>query len=567
MQAGYWDIQAVQPTRLPSQWNRVNFSFLVSVKLKRLIFNNFIIFQVFFGATYSMPISQRSVPNARLSPLAFGEGFSSSVPLLPPPQITLSPSTRKSLLMKNIPLKVASTITAMATPGLLTSGPYIIGYDQHNIEYFPDMERRSHSLASFAEESLPPVKKTVPPEKSLESTDAIVNTTAEEKPEVNIEQKENGKEETKLEVNEIAADIGQFMEEEELGMDPGMMTYIRNLEAGDEGEKMKDLINAIGSEAQKREIKQQPDHVFQDLIKRKRYPTFISHLRQEGVGPGLINLSDMNGWTTLQYAVDQNSPSAIRAIFKWTPDCDVNTLGMNGLSALHIAVDAVKGEADAERLKLLLERPEINVNIQDDKGRTPVHRAVEKDSRYAFDRLLERSGIQPDLPDNNGNTPLELAVSNGRASFIKPLIAAGADPKKLGSNGLAPLFTAIKTGDKTTIRVLLEAIVKRRQGKLEDLKIPTYVRPTPEVSKPAGVDPSSDIVTVAPKDDPVNMKDPSGNTPLHLAAKGLRKPLIQALIKSGARLNVKNDEGLTPYDVAVKAEQGKAVEDLLRIEQ
>jgi ankyrin repeat protein len=50
---------------------------------------------------------------------------------------------------------------------------------------------------------------------------------------------------------------------------------------------------------------------------------------------------------------------------------------------------------------------------------------------------------------------------------------------------------------------------------------------------------------------------PDGDTPLHYAAMEERLEMIEYLAKNGADINAKNNNGLTPYQRALDAEQVK----------
>ncbi len=61
----------------------------------------------------------------------------------------------------------------------------------------------------------------------------------------------------------------------------------------------------------------------------------------------------------------------------------------------------------------------------------------------------------------------------------------------------------------------------------------------------------------------VNFRGPDGNTILHLSANAGNLPVVQALIGKGADINVQNEAGLTPLQIAVRKGY-PAIADLLR---
>ena len=60
----------------------------------------------------------------------------------------------------------------------------------------------------------------------------------------------------------------------------------------------------------------------------------------------------------------------------------------------------------------------------------------------------------------------------------------------------------------------------------------------------------------------MNVADDGGLTPLHYAAEGLHKGMVEMLIAKGADVNAKDKEGLTPFDKAMMAESRRVIGDL-----
>ena len=144
------------------------------------------------------------------------------------------------------------------------------------------------------------------------------------------------------------------------------------------------------------------------------------------------------------------------------------------------------------------ERPTI-IRLAGGQGKEKVleqHIAEGKDDvnvRDAFDR-----------------TALHLAIyMYGTAESVRLLVKAGADMNLQDKDLRVPLHLASYTGDGT-----IEAAE-------EMLKL--------------GADP--------------NIPDKLGYTPLHLAAWGGKVELVRALVASGARLDMKDNEGKTPLDL------------------
>jgi ankyrin repeat protein len=70
---------------------------------------------------------------------------------------------------------------------------------------------------------------------------------------------------------------------------------------------------------------------------------------------------------------------------------------------------------------LLLQRPDISLDIQDFHGRTPLAVAAQNDSAIIVDSLLQRSTAELNIPDFEGKTPLARASENGGFNTVELL--------------------------------------------------------------------------------------------------------------------------------------------------
>jgi ankyrin repeat protein len=69
-------------------------------------------------------------------------------------------------------------------------------------------------------------------------------------------------------------------------------------------------------------------------------------------------------------------------------------------------------------VKLLLERKDINIDIPDHDGRTPLSWAAGNGYVEVVELQLGRHDIDAETPDRNGKTPLSRAVTRGRAAVV-----------------------------------------------------------------------------------------------------------------------------------------------------
>ena len=114
-----------------------------------------------------------------------------------------------------------------------------------------------------------------------------------------------------------------------------------------------------------------------------------------------VNMMDDDGYTALIWAADNGHLEAVRELLKH-PLIDVNCVDLDGHSALTWAAD--KGHT--ELVKLLLDR-DLNVNVRDNEGYTPLICAAQMARIDVVDLLLE-----------DGRTDVNLEVITASLLFV-----------------------------------------------------------------------------------------------------------------------------------------------------
>ncbi len=189
---------------------------------------------------------------------------------------------------------------------------------------------------------------------------------------------------------------------------------------------------------------------------------------------------------------------------------DANAAGA-GYSALHVAAAA----GDLAMAKALLDHG-ANPNVRQEKG-SPTKRVA---SGHSMDRRMV------------GATPFVLAAHAGHLEVMKLLIAKGADPSIPLKDGRSAVMVLASHGT---------------------------------VEGPRSPDPqAAEAIKLAVKlGTPVDQADLNGNTALHTAATLRRDVVVQALVDSGAGLEVRNHAGETPLAAALKPPPPRAGSDVV----
>ncbi|HVY66126.1 MAG TPA: ankyrin repeat domain-containing protein [Gammaproteobacteria bacterium] len=159
-------------------------------------------------------------------------------------------------------------------------------------------------------------------------------------------------------------------------------------------------------------------------------------------------------------------------------------------------------------------------------------------------RALVEGGADPDLPGYRGITPLIMAIDNLNFDTAAYLLDAGASLDVWDWWGRTPLYMAVDMNtlphggrpdrastDKTTSLQLIERMLAKGASPDSQLKLlPPY--------RERGADRGCDSLLV------------TGTTPLLRAAKTFDVPAMQLLIAHGARLDLPNSSGVTPFMAA-----------------
>ena len=167
-------------------------------------------------------------------------------------------------------------------------------------------------------------------------------------------------------------------------------------------------------------------------------------------------------------------------------------------------------------------------HVAEDRGSTPLHRAVAAEDDIENIKFLVSEGIDVNAKNDGGYAALHLAVHSenaGNAEVVKFLVSEGADVNAKNNDGMTPLhIVIISKGSIEFVTILISN----------------------------GAD--------------VNAKNNDGMTPLHYAAFGGNVEIAKFLISNGANVHAKVDD-VTPLDLAREKKNTAMIEYLTSIDK
>ncbi len=287
------------------------------------------------------------------------------------------------------------------------------------------------------------------------------------------------------------------------------------------------------------------------------------------------DLRDEEGNSPIRIAVDRNELTMVGSLLK-----KIKMLGtIKEIVSDNLLVAAANGYD--QMIEILLQVPEVNVNVVDEQGLTSLAYAVINNHETTVNLLLDVKGINVNIRDNNGRTPLHHAVYWNNQNVVKTLLFEAKndiDVNVEDNEGLTPLATAVLNGYLPLVKLLLgfEKIEPNEKAKNDSkgftpLHWAVYQNNelmVNELINTAGIDVNvSDnkgktilhwalqdevcLFVITAREINVNVQDLNGDTPVHYAIRFNQEYLLEKLLRvNNINTKIKNNRGITPLQLA-----------------
>ncbi|HEV3063678.1 MAG TPA: ankyrin repeat domain-containing protein [Vicinamibacterales bacterium] len=271
------------------------------------------------------------------------------------------------------------------------------------------------------------------------------------------------------------------------------------------------------------------------MVEALRNDDTVAFSKAVAADPSLLNARGPEGSSPFMYAVLYSSAATLGGLLQ--QGADPNKPNDANATALMWAAK------DLEKTRLLLDHG-AKVNARSDDLRTPLMIAARRAGAAPVVRLLLDRGANPNpnAKPEAESSPLIEAIASGDAATVELLIQRGADARAAGQVGLS---TAVLANCAKCVELLAAQITDASvyTGSLQDTAVYGDIDAVRLM-----IDHGADV----------NAFDPLGRTPLMYAAVSDVLPLdvVDLLIAHGANVNARDqhtkagDAGLTVLDIA-----------------
>jgi len=261
-----------------------------------------------------------------------------------------------------------------------------------------------------------------------------------------------------------------------------------------------------------------------------------------------VNAQSICGWNPLSLfinnSISASSLEGLKILFDNGADINIQNL-TEQLTPLMLACKVYPGDCSTACLSYLIERKEINLNVQCLQGWTALMYAVaySRDPK-PVELLLKAWEINLNIQNNDGDTALMLSLKFLKNDIrMKMLLKAGADVNIRNNQDQTALIIACMNLDEPRIKSLLKY---KPNMNIEDYNKKTALMYL--LDKEANI---SIIKKCIDAGADINTQGEGGYTPLMHVIEHHGIEVIASLLEyPKIKVNLKNDKGETAYDLA-----------------
>ncbi|GJQ66527.1 hypothetical protein Trydic_g4513 [Trypoxylus dichotomus] len=210
--------------------------------------------------------------------------------------------------------------------------------------------------------------------------------------------------------------------------------------------------------------------------------------------------------------------------------CELNLNDNRGCTALHLAVEFKR----ADILRILLAQPAIRRNARNNNGETPLFLSLEDETNEEITNILINSGCDINIANNEGVTPLHLAARCKTTNVTQKLIAMGADINVKDLEWYTPLHEAATKDRIDNVYMLLYYNASANEKTYQSKASPFHMA----CNYQHGTESAKYLLNYVAD---INDIDAYGYTALHVAL-NCKSDLVKDIIEHGADVNKTVDE-------------------------
>lgn len=244
-----------------------------------------------------------------------------------------------------------------------------------------------------------------------------------------------------------------------------------------------------------------------------------------------LDVPNDNQWTPLHLALRYNQKEIACAIIEKGGNIELTTSA--GWTPLLLATR----NNQPEIARLLIEKGAL-LDVQNDNGYTALHLALRYEQPEIATLLIDK-GADINLKNSIEWTAIHYAIRYSTKSIAKRLIDESCDLSVRTSNNWTPLLLALRYKDSDLARYIVDhngEINSVNKDKTNALMLAAKFNPTA-------------LNYLLDSSIPINAQNNDGKTALHYAIEGENKGAFFTLIKNGADISIKNNEGKSAEDL------------------